>query len=81
MSMKVQKNNTVPKGAVVVPAKTWKIFVSALEDLVDIVAYDRARQNDDGTRFSMEDIEKQILLKNRGKPRARRQTPKPAPNA
>ena len=69
MSMKVQKIGNGSKGAVIVPEKTWKNFVSALEDLVDTVAYDRAKRNDDGTRFSMEDIEKIIQRKNRAKPR------------
>ena len=67
--MKIQ-NNSAPKGSLVIPAKTWKNFVSALEDLIDTVSYDRAKQNDDGTRFTMEDIDKLIQRKSRQKTRA-----------
>jgi len=49
--------------AVLVPVKVWKKILSALEDLDDIIAYDRAKKNDDGTYYSLEEVRQRLAMK------------------
>ena len=63
MQVQVQKINIGSESAVVVPATIWARIVSAMEDLEDIIAYDRAKKKDDGVRFSLEEVEKRLARK------------------
>jgi len=60
MSIRVQQIKIGSESAVVVPVKTWKKIVEALEDMVDVAAYDRAKKNDDGKYISLEEVEKYL---------------------
>jgi PHD/YefM family antitoxin component YafN of YafNO toxin-antitoxin module len=60
MNVQVQKISVGAENAVIVPAKAWKKIMSALEELEDIVAYDRAKKKDDGIHISLEDVEMRI---------------------
>jgi DNA polymerase III sliding clamp (beta) subunit (PCNA family) len=63
MNIQVQKINIGVESAVIVPVKAWEKIVSALEDLDDVIAYDRAKKKDDGIRISFEDVKKRIAKK------------------
>ena len=69
MNMQVQKIHIGSESAVIVPSTIWEKMMSAMEDLEDIIAYDRAKKNDDGIRFSFEDVEKRIMRKTKRNPR------------
>ena len=65
MNMNVQTISIGSEKAVLVPAKAWKKIVSALEDLDDIIAYDRAKKNDDGTYYSLEEVKQRLAQKSK----------------
>jgi len=62
MNIQVQKINVGAEKIVILSEKMWKKIASALEDLDDIIAYDRAKKNDDGTRYSMDDIREMMAV-------------------
>ena len=64
MNVRVQKIKIGVENAVVVSAKEWEKIKSALEELDDIAAIDRAVQGDDGTRYSIEEVEQMRTEKN-----------------
>ena len=66
MKINVQKIKIGAENAVIVSAKEWTKIKSALEELDDIAALDRAVQNDDGTRYSIEEVEQIRLTKKYG---------------
>ena len=70
MNVQVQTINIGSERAVIVPAKTWAKIMSVLEDMADVIAYKRAKQADDGTYITSEELKKQIFGKSRQKTRA-----------
>jgi len=70
MNMNVQTIRIGSEKAVLVPVKAWEKIMSALEDLDDIAAFDRAKKNDDGTRYTLEEVRQRL---------AKKSLPSPAP--
>jgi len=67
MNIQVQQIKIGSESAVVVPVKTWKKIMAALEDMIDVAAYDIAVKNDDGKYVSLEEIEKYLAERAGGK--------------
>ena len=63
MSIKIQEIEVGKEKAVIIPQKSWKKILKKLEDLDDIRAYDEAMAEDDGTRYSLDEIKKKYLKK------------------
>jgi len=66
MKINVQKIQIGAENAVIVSAREWQKIKAALEELDDIAAIDRAVQGDDGTRYSIEEVEQSRLAKKYG---------------
>ena len=75
MKINVQKIKVGAENAVIVTAKEWEKIKSALEELDDIAALDRAVQGDDGTRYSIEEVEQMRLAKKCGEALMVNETP------
>jgi len=63
MSIQVQQIKIGSESAVIVPVKTWKKIMDALEDMIDVAAYDVAMKNDDGKYIFFEEIERYLAEK------------------
>ena len=75
MNARVQKIKIGSETAIVVPISEWNQLMSTLEDLSDIVAYDRAKKRDDGTRYTSEEMREIILGKKYMEPLMVNETP------
>ena len=60
MNIQIQKIKIGSESAVIIPAKTWEKVINALEDMIDVAAYEHAVKTDDGTRISFEDIKRYL---------------------
>ena len=63
MNIQIQKIKIGSESAVIVPAKTWEKVINALEDMIDVAAYEHAVETDDGTRIAFEDIKRYLAEK------------------
>jgi len=75
MNARVQKIKIGAETAVVVPIQEWNKLMSTLEDLSDVVAYDRAKERDDGTRYSSEEMREILFGKKHGEALMVNETP------
>ena len=65
MNIQAQKISIGAESAVIVPFNVWEKIMSAMEDLDDIMAYDRAMKKDDGVRFSFEEVKERLSRKSK----------------
>ena len=63
MNIPTQEIEIGKEKAVVIPKKTWEKILAMLEDIDDVRAYDKAKDEDDGYRISAEDLKKRIKEK------------------
>jgi len=63
MNIPTQEIEIGKEKAVVIPKKIWKKILAMLEDMDDVRAYDKAKDEDDGYRISAEDLKKRIKEK------------------
>ena len=63
MNIQTQEIEIGKEKAVVISKKTWKKILAMLEDIDDVRAYDKAKDEDDGYRISAKDLKKRIKEK------------------
>ncbi len=50
------------KTEVILPVEDYEALLEALEDAEDVILYDEAKREDDGTRISLEEMKKRLGL-------------------
>ena len=63
MNIQAQEIEIGKEKAVVIPKKMWEKILAMLEDIDDVRAYDKAKEEDDGYRISAEDLKTRIMEK------------------
>ena len=63
MDLHVQTICIGSEKAVVIPEKEWAKILISIEDFEDVVAYDKAKKADDGVRFSLAEVKKELRTK------------------
>jgi hypothetical protein len=52
------------KTEVVLPISDYEAMLEALEDAEDVILYDKAKREDDGTRISLEEMKSYLAINN-----------------
>jgi hypothetical protein len=55
-------DDTGKRAEVILPVEDFEALLEALEDAEDVMLYDEAKREDDGTRISFEEMKKRLGL-------------------
>ena len=55
-------DDTGRKAEVILPVEDFEALLEALEDAEDVMLYDEAKREDDGTRISIKEMKKRLGL-------------------